>query len=108
LTRVSSSSVSDDTPLRNGLPLPEMTRTHEYRQYSLERFVDYIDLREQARLGFQRNDSREDTDERKDGAKKHISVLKVSEHESPKSGDDLHGADVREVVESKEEKAHAT
>jgi hypothetical protein len=85
-----------------------MLRTHEYRQYSLKRFVDYIDLREQACLGYQRNDPCGDTDGRKDGAKKHISVLKVSEYESPKSGEDFHGADVHELVESKEEKAHAT
>jgi hypothetical protein len=74
-----------------------MLRTHEYRQYSLERFVDYVDLREQARLGFQRNDPCGDTDERKDGVKKHISVLKVSEHESPKSGDDFHEAAMRQM-----------
>jgi hypothetical protein len=94
--------------MTNRQPLQEMLRMHEYHRYSLERFMDYIDVREQVRLGFQRNDSYGPMDEHNDGANKRNSALKVSEHESPKSGDDLYHGDVHEMVERKEEKAHAT
>jgi hypothetical protein len=93
----------------NGLPLPEMLRTHEYRQYSLERFMGYIDLREQVRLGIPRDVHHADLVERKDDAEKRISVLEVGADRPLKSDDDDgRRPNVHAVVESKEEEAHVT
>jgi hypothetical protein len=92
----------------NGLPLPEMLRTHEYRQYSLERFMDYIDLREQVRLGIPKDAHHADLVERKDGAETRISVLEVGADRPLKSDDDGRRPNMHAVVESKEEEARAT